>query len=330
MVDQVDAGRDQGLGGKLVAAQRRRLQQAPHDDRDRRPQAQGLLDHRVEVGLALAGQQFVLQAGQLLGVAQEALEDPGQRARGGAVGEQGEQFVAQLFLAQRGAVLVARLDQDRDGVLAAVLAFGAAALGLGQHLRFDRRHRLAPAGAFFEPLRTELGKLTQTPFVVDRRGQVGEQVPQPIQPSLVVAEDRPHHHLLGQRLHPRPERERLADRPGPHFAPSQLGHHLGVLAHPLAVEARQHQLAASHVLGLLAQHHRVGAEDRPQRQVRHADAEVIGVGREDPFDVLGVGEQDPGAEVAQAQGEGVAVALPALLKEGQRLARPARRLLLSR
>ena len=52
----------------------------------------------------------------------------------------------------------------------------------------------------------------------------------------------------------------------------------------------------------------------------HADAELVGAGGEDPFDVLGVGEQHPGAEVAQAQREGVAVALPALLEEGQRLA----------
>ena len=83
------------------------------------------------------------------------------------------------------------------------------------------------------------------------------------------AEDRAQDHLERDRLHARVDRR----TPGPRgqrveLALGRLAHDRLVRAHPVAVERRQHHLAAREVLGALEQQQRARADQRPQRTVR--------------------------------------------------------------
>ena len=209
----------------------------------------------------------------------------------------------------------------------AVLAGPPAPLDLLQQRRFDRRHRRAEAALAGQPARPQRRRHAQPPGLVERRGQPLQQRPQLAQAlRFVGAEDRAHDHLLGDRLHLRPELERLARRPGAHDLARRLGHHRRVGLHPLPVERRQHHPAALHVRRLLQQHHRARSQNRQQQRVGERDAEAARGRGEDAFHVGGVAEEDPRAGVQDAQREDVAVALLAALHQRVGTRRPAERL----
>ena len=84
-------------------------------------------------------------------------------------------------------------------------------------------------------------------------------------PASVDAEHRAQDHLERDRLHARVQRERLARRPAVDLARDDLAHRRLVRAHALAMERRQHQLAAREVLAALEQQQRARAHDRLQR-----------------------------------------------------------------
>ncbi len=292
-VDEVDARGNRGPGGQVVAAQPHRLQQPADHHRHRRAEPQRLLDHRVEIGGPVAVGDLGLDPGQLLGMAQQPLEDPRQRGRGRAVGQQGQQFVAQFAVAHRLAVVVAGVGQHRDDVLAPVGAFGAAPVDLVEDRLLDRPHRLLVGTAADDRAGAEDGEQGQVAGVVHPLGQPRQPLAHAIESGVVgVTENGADDHLLRDRLHPRPHLERLAGRPAARLAPRHRGHHLGVALHPLAVEGRQHQLATDHVLRFFQQHHRARPEDRPQQRVGDVDPDRV-AGGEDGFDVGRVAEHDP-------------------------------------
>ena len=176
------------------------------------------------------------------------------------------------------------------------------------------------------PFGAEEGERGEVARAVEPLGQLGEVGAQRVEAGVVGAraEDGAHHHLLSRDLlHPRPERERLARRPGGDLAAGDLADRLGVVGDRLAVEGGQDDAAPAHVVGFFGEHHRVRAEDRPEQRVGERDADLF-AGGEDGFDVGLVGEHHPVAPVADAQGEGVAVALPAALQPGQRAPAPSR------
>src|ERR1700733_868807 len=146
-VDQIRARRGGRAGGNCVAAELHRREQLAHDQRYYWAQAQRLLYDCFCVGVVLAVQYLLLRARELVGMAQQALERPGQRGRGGAVGEQRDQFVAQLRLAERRATPRVRALEHREDVLA-VLCAGrrAAAADLCEDICFDWRHHGTKAG----------------------------------------------------------------------------------------------------------------------------------------------------------------------------------------
>ena len=91
---------------------------------------------------------------------------------------------------------------------------------------------------------------------------------QALQPRPVGdAEDDPQDHLQGHRLHPRVDRELGVQRPGVDLGADDLVQRRLVGAHPLAVEGRQHQLAAGEVFGAFLQQQRLRAEDRLEDDV---------------------------------------------------------------
>ena len=118
-------------GGKLVAVELERRCQLAHHARDDRPDPERLLDHGVEILVALAGVDLGLQTLELARVPQQQVERPRERRRGRLVpgDEQGDQLVAQLDVGHRPALLVARLEQDREHVVALGDVVGPAGAG---------------------------------------------------------------------------------------------------------------------------------------------------------------------------------------------------------
>ena len=122
---------------------------------DHRPQPQRLLDRRGQVGV-LPGRDLGAQPRQLVGVADQPLDRPGERRRRRLVAgdQQGEQLVVDLGVAHRRAVLVAGGDQQREDVVALLEVGGAAALGdLGERsARRPASTRRRKGGKRAEPL----------------------------------------------------------------------------------------------------------------------------------------------------------------------------------
>ena len=108
--------RDVHARGQVPAAERHRRLQLAHDRRHDGPQAQRLLDRRVEQLVAARRAARPRTPASAAGWRDEPLERPGQRGRGRLVAgdEQRHQLVAQLLVGQRAAVLVARGEQQRE------------------------------------------------------------------------------------------------------------------------------------------------------------------------------------------------------------------------
>ena len=85
----------------------------------------------------------------------------------------------------------------------------------------------------------------------------------------------------------------VPSRPALDLARGDLGHHLAVALHALAVEGRQQQLALADVRLLVEDEDRVLAEDRAQDLVALAGVEDVRVAGEDLLDVLRVGDASP-------------------------------------
>ncbi len=119
----------------------------------------------------------------------------------------------------------------------------------------------------------DLGDLSE---LRDRgRGEAGEAADGPAHRVLGRAgrglpldpEDPGHDHVERDRLHPRGERERLADGPALDLALGDVDDHLRVLVDRLAVERRQQQLALAHVARPERREDRVRPDDRAQRRL---------------------------------------------------------------
>ena len=97
-------------------------------------------------------------------------------------------------------------------------------------------------------------------------------------------------------------------------------------AHALAVEGRQHQLAALQVLAALEEQDRALAEERLEDEVAAGGDGVDPVGAEKPLDGVGVGDEDDVAGANDASAEGVAEAAAPGLAEADGIGDEAVRL----
>ena len=322
-VGEPDRGRHVRPGGQHVAVDTQLLAQAPARERDHRPQPQRLGHDGAHVGL-LAGVDRRGEPVEDARMAEQQVERPRQAGRGRLVpGEQQRhQLVADLGVVHRLAVLEARAHEQRQDVLARVRA----ALG---DLRAQHRVDLVPerlepgerVGAA-EAAREQHGELQP-----GRRGagqQPAEAVGEPRAAGGVGdAEDRAQDHLERDRLHPRMQRERLLLGPALDLPRDGLAHDRLVRAHALAVERRQHQLAAREVLAPLEQQQRARAHDRLQRDGPPGRQRVARHGVERP-DRLGIREHHHRRlEAEEADAEGVAEAPAAGLEERDRAQQPA-------
>ena len=239
------------------------LGEAAQHQRDHGAETQGLLNDRVEIGV-ISCVHLVAEPAQHSGMPRQRLERP--RERGGARlvpgHEQRHQLVAQLLVGHRAAVVVARLEEEREHVVA-LLEVGcvAARADLLEDQVVGRLERPPQCAPLRDAARAEQRELRHPPWV-GRPGKTAPKgVPEPLQPlRLRHSEDAPHDHLERDRLHRRPRRHRLAGRPALDLACGDLRHRLLVAAHAPAVERRQHQLALRHVGVVVEQQHRVAAE----------------------------------------------------------------------
>src|SRR5436853_6305297 len=128
VMDEVGVG-DEGTAGLVgPVAYRYLLGDEPGRDVGQdRAVAEGLADRCRQVGIVLAGVDLGDEAVEHGPLADELLEGPGEGGGGGLVAgdQQRHQLVADLLLAHRRTVLVARFEQDREEV-DAVAALGPA------------------------------------------------------------------------------------------------------------------------------------------------------------------------------------------------------------
>ena len=232
MVQRRDADRDRRLGRDDVVAQSPRLLHQPDDDRDHRADAHALVDGGLDVGVGLL---FGAVSGQLseplvgLRCAHEALEGPSERVRGRLMTGEHErhQLVPHLFIRQGLPVLVARLEQQRHHIGG---AFGdrlrppgpdrpvQLTVGELQH----PRHRAARL------LAAQVVQLDQSPQQIGRDSQQATEglahavLGRALGGRPVDPEQPAHDHVERDRLHPRGQRERLADLPPVDFAVSHV------------------------------------------------------------------------------------------------------------
>ena len=266
---------------------------------------------------------------ELVRVADQALDRPGERGRGRLVtgGEQGQQLVADFGVAHRAAVLVAGGDQHREDVVALLEVLGfAAGPDLGVDQPVDAVHRAAEPGQATDPPRAEQGHRDQLLGVAEQIEVAAQGVAQLVQAlALAGAEDGAQDDLQGQRLHARAQRVGLAARPALDLTLGDRGHDRLVGLHALAVERRQQQLALTDVPLLVEHQQRAGAEQRLEQLVALAGVEDARVAGEDLLDRVGAGEDRPGV-AEDLQREDVAVAVLGGVEQAPRLPRPDRRL----
>jgi hypothetical protein len=118
----------------------RASQLAQHERHDG-AQAKRLLGDRFGVTVIHAGEALLAQSRELVGMVKQATERPCERGGGRAVGEQGEQFVANLLLVHRLPTLLVRALEHREDVVRLFsLGGGATQANLVDHGVLDGPH----------------------------------------------------------------------------------------------------------------------------------------------------------------------------------------------
>jgi len=223
------------------------------------------------------------------------------------------ELVAQLPVGHRPAVLVARLEQQREDVAALGPVRLPAAL---RDLLVDERvgpleQATQPAPRTPPPQVTsqQLGQSQQHGRVQDRR----QHAMQALDPRrLGDAEDDPRDHLERQRARALAHREPLADPPARRFRLGDLADHRPALVHGRALQRRQQQPALPQMLRSVEHEQGTLAEDRGQWRVRLARVQIRLVAREHLPDRVNVGDVDAGPEDQQRHRHDIAVpAVPA-------------------
>ncbi len=289
-MDRGDAGHDDRPGRDAVSPQLDVAGQLAHDVDDHRPDAQRLLDRRVEVLVALV--QRLCQPVEDPRVPEQALEGPGQRRGGGLVAgaDHGHQLVAQLLIAQQREHVVAVCEVGLGPAQCDLLVQEVVHRGPGPF-------ELGPGSP-----RAELA--TQERKQRDQVGAPSELVYQRAQPiealALADAEYRPEDHFEGDPLRMRAQRELLAHRPGLEVALGDVPDRGFPALHVLAVERREQQLALAQMGLLVQREHGVGADAWLQRPGRGlAGVEHARVAGEHLLDQLGIGHVDHPPEAGE-------------------------------
>ena len=252
-----------------------------------------------------------------LGRADEALPGPGERVRGRLVAgeDEGQELVADLAVAQFLAVLGPGQEELGEDVAALAEVVGAAAAGDHRVGRTVEEVERDPG----ESDRLVAEEVHQLADLGDRLGRDGDQAlgrePQPVLGGVAARdaldpEDPGHDHVERDRLHPRRQRERPADRPAIDLALGGGRDRTRVALDRLAVKVGEEQLALPHVPGAERGQDRVRADDRRQRRLRRQRRRHLGVGGEERADVIRVADDHQAARHRGPHPEGLAEAPP--------------------
>ena len=276
-------------------------------------QPQDLVDRRGQVLVLDAGVDLVGQPLRDSRLAGEPLEPPGELRCGRLVAgdQRRHQLVAELLRRHRRTVLMPRLQQHREHVLATLVALGPALFDQVEHqrvgaglLRDEPPQGREPAAGVL----LQRGQHRQRALA--ERQDVGERIAELVEVrALVESEHGAEDDLERQPLEAGMERDRLLERPGVELALGQLGHQAGHALHPLAVECREQQLALLEVGALVEQDHGVASDQRLEDARALAGVEHVRRRLEQLLDLLRVGEDHERRLEREANGDPRAVAL---------------------
>ena len=253
-------------------------------------------------------------------------ERPRERGRGGLVAghQERHQLVAQLLVGHRRAVLVARLEQHAEDVVAVLVASrrrssicSKISLSASSWSFTNVRHGPDPQHHLLQ--QAVLGRHHQAARAVAELEHRAEAVAQRVEPrARVEAEGGAQDDLEREPLGDGVQLDRLVARQGGHLALGDLLHQAGELGHLLAVEGRQHQLLLAHVRVAVEQEDGVAADDRLEHARALAGVQHVGRGGEHLLHLVGLREHHEVRGERQADREALAVLRPALLEEGDR------------
>ena len=217
---------------------------------------------------------------------------PGQQQR--------HQLVAQLPVGHRLPVLVARPHEQRQDVVAlGQVRLAPAPLELVIDDRVQPVQRPPdPAGGALEarPAQREQHYRNR----MNRLEQPGDRSSERLHALRLHPEHRPQDHLERDPARALLQAHRPAHRPARHVAPGGLDDHVLVLAHPLAVEGRQKQLALAQVLRPGQHDHRPRPHHRRDRRAARRRRSHLSRRGEHRLDRLRVGDHH---ELHPARGE---------------------------
>ena len=187
--------------------------------------------------------------------------------------EQRHQLVAELLRRSSRAVLVARLQQQREDVVAPRVGAPRRRGGLISSRSTAWTGPIARGKPvhprFAEPLRADQAAMNSRAGerrTVEHRPEAARQRARTVRRRSTPKTARRITSSVIACMR-RPDRERLAERPGGDLALGDLPHHLAVALHALAVERGQQQLALAQVRRPVEQEHRFATDDRAKDRV---------------------------------------------------------------
>ena len=244
--------------------------------------------------------------------AQQALERPRHAGRRRLVtgGEDRDQLVSQLQLAERRARLVGRPQQQRQDVVA-LLQVGLRAPPLD--LRVEESVEGGPCALEAHPRaawpqvaphrRKQADRMRAIRELLDQRSRL-------LEPCLVTdPEHRPENHVERDRPQPLVQRKRLTDGPGRDLLLGNRANRVLPAADVLSVKRAQQQLAVAHVRLVVEREQGVAADGRLQyRLARLAGVERAGVAREHLAHQVRIGDADDQPHAGKPRGANRAIA----------------------
>ncbi len=301
---------------QAIVTELERLTRVAARERDYGPRALHLADGGLAQRLA-ARVHLLDEPRDDLRVTTQPLHRPAEGVGGRLVSshEHRHELIAKLSVAHRGAVLVARLHHQREHVRT-TFQIG---VGLGERDQLVEHVVDAPAqllelrpGRPWAEVAAQLGRERDARA---ERGPLRDQLFERLQLRTLGAEHRAQDRAQRDPLHRRRRFELDLLRPAVDLLGGDRSDHRLVLAHALALERRQQQLALLHVLLLVDAQHRVFAQQFAQR-AGGAGVQHGGVRAERLLDQLRVGHDHGRTQPHHAQREHRAVAASRALQIG--------------
>ena len=202
-------------------------------------------------------------------------------------------LVAQFLIAHRPAVLIARLDQQRQDIFTPGSALLATPGDLGVQEVVNFLQEVSDLLAFGKKADQTLKPRNQAYGVGPQGEHIGQAFPQPsLLGSLVHTEDATQNHIQGNLLHAGMDRKGPAGRPAVKVAVGHLTHDLAVGLHAFTMKRRGHEPPVVSMARAVEQQQGMLTDQGAQDLARLAGRQLLGIAGEDFLDRLRRTEQD--------------------------------------